>query len=200
MSFNGKKMLLIWDVDDVLNSLMQYYMENGLPVNARQLSCEALTENPPHKLLGISKEEYLSSLDHVRSGSFYDLPPRPEIMAFFDECGHKFDHIILSAVPVRFMEKSSAWVLHYFGDWVQSCLFIPSHRPECNVKSQLFASKAEAVKFFGPRAVLIDDAVKNVEETRSAGGRALYFPAPWNSEKNTGINAFLTSLKGLINE
>ena len=197
MSLNGQKTLLIWDVDDVLNSLMQYYAENGIPVNARKLTYEALTENPPHKLLGISKEEYLSSLDYIRSGSFYNQPPRPEIMAFFDECGHKFDHIILSAVPVRFMEKSSAWVLHYFGEWIQSCLFIPSHRPDRNVKSQLFASKAEAVKFFGSRAVLIDDSVKNVEDTLFSGGRAVYFPAPWNRERNTSIDMFLKSLKEL---
>ena len=98
------------------------------------------------------------------------------------------------------MEKSSAWVLHYFGEWIQSCLFIPSRRSDRSVISQLFSSKAEAVKFFGPGAVLIDDSVKNVEETRNAGGRALYFPAPWNCEKNTGINTFLMSLKGLSDE
>lgn len=200
MSSTPEKTLLIWDIDDVLNTLMQQYVAYGLPENAKKLSYKELTENPPHDLLGISKEDYLFSLDRVRAGGFYNLPPRSEVMAFFDECGHLFDHIVLSAVPLRFMEKSSAWVLHYFGDWIQSCLFIPSHRPDRDVKSQLFASKAEAMKFFGPRAVLIDDSVKNVEETRSAGGRALYFPAPWNSEKDTGINAFLTSLKGLINE
>ena len=197
MSSTLEKTLLIWDIDDVLNTLMQQYVACGLPENAKKLSYDELTENPPHRLLGISKEDYLFSLDRVRAGRFYDLPPRPEVMAFFDECGHLFDHIVLSAVPVRFMEKSSAWVLHYFGEWIQSCLFIPSHRPDRNVKSQLFASKAEAVKFFGSWAVLIDDSVKNVEETLFSGGRAVYFPAPWNRERNTSIDMFLKSLKEL---
>ena len=196
MSSKPEKTLLIWDVDDVLNTLMQQYIACGLPENAKRLSYEELTENPPHKLLGISKEDYLSSLDRVRAGDFYDLLPRPEVAAFFAECGHLFDHMILSAVPLKFMEKSSAWVLHYFGEWIQNCLFIPSVRPDCCVKSQMFSGKAEAVKFFGQRAVLIDDSVKNVEETRSSGGRAVYFPAPWNPEK-ISADVFLKSLRGL---
>ena len=197
MSSTPEKTLLIWDIDDVLNTLMQQYVAYGLPENAKKLSYKELTENPPHDLLGISKEDYLFSLDRVRAGGFYNLPPRSEIMAFFAECGHLFDHIVLSAVPLRFMEKSSAWVLHYFGEWIQNCLFIPSVRPDCCVKSQIFFSKAQAVEFFGQRAVLIDDSVKNVEETLVSGGRAVYFPAPWNREKNTGIDVFLKSLKGL---
>ena len=60
----------------------------------------------------------------------------------------------------------------------------------------MFSGKAEAVKFFGQRAVLIDDSVKNVEETRSSGGRAVYFPAPWNPEK-ISADVFLKSLRGL---
>ncbi|MBR3708800.1 MAG: hypothetical protein IKM17_07310 [Lentisphaeria bacterium] len=198
MSSKPEKTLLIWDVDDVLNTLMQQYAACGFPENSKKLSYGELTENPPHDLLGISKEDYLASLDRVRACGFYDLPPRPEVMAFFAECGHLFDHIVLSAVPLRFMEKSSAWVLHYFGEWIQNCLFIPSPRPDCCVKSQMFSSKAEAVGFFGPRAVLIDDAVKNVEETLSSGGRAVYFPAPWNRERNTDADVFLTSLRGFV--
>lgn len=200
MSSEKAKTLLVWDVDDVLNTLTWHYLENGLPSNARRIPYGDLAENPPHRLLGITKEEYLSSLDRVRAGDFYDLPPRPEITAFFAEYGACFDHVVLSAVPLRFMERSSAWVLHHFGDWIQSCFFIPSLRSDRSVKSQLFSSKSEAVKFFGPRAVLIDDSVKNVEETLSSGSRALYFPAPWNPSEQIGINDFLMSLKGLSNE
>ena len=200
MSSKKTKTLLVWDVDDVLNILTRHYLEYGLPENARRIPYDDLAENPPHRLLGLSKEEYLVSLDRVRAGDFYDLPPRPEVTAFFAAYGSCFDHVVLSAVPLRFMEKSSAWVLHHFGDWIQSCFFIPSQRPDRSVKSQLFSSKSEAVNFFGPRAVLIDDSVKNVEETLSSGGRALYFPAPWNPAKNTGINDFFISLKGLSNE
>ena len=190
MSRSGKT-LLVWDIDDVLNLLMEQFAVS------QHISVGDLTENPPHKILQISKEEYLSKLDSVRMSGFYDLPPRPETMAFFEEHGDEFCHVALSAVPLRFMEDSSAWVLHHFGAWIQSVFFIPSKRQDRRICSQLFSSKADVMLALGPDAVLIDDSPQNVESVREAGGKSLLFPAPWNDRRDLSTEKFFSRLKGL---
>ena len=69
---------IVWDVDDVLNNLMQSWLETAwLPAHpACQITYRLLTENPPHHLLGISKIEYLQSLDDFRLNRFGQLKPR----------------------------------------------------------------------------------------------------------------------------
>jgi hypothetical protein len=73
MSSKPEKTLLIWDIDDVLNTLMQQYAACGLPENAKRLSYDELTENPPHRLLRISKEDYLSK-DLLYNHGYAGLP------------------------------------------------------------------------------------------------------------------------------
>ena len=193
----AEKPLLVWDVDDVLNSLMRIYVERGLPDGARRIPYAGITVNPPHELLEITRDEYLVSLDRVRAAGFYDLPPRSEVSEFFAEYGSRFDHAVLSAVPMRFMPDSAAWVLHHFGRWIQNLFFIPSPRPEQKTASQLFATKAEAMAFLGRRAVLIDDSPANVGAVAKAGGRARLFPAPWNEGAKMSAEYFLKELSAI---
>jgi len=189
-----RRHLLVWDIDDVLNDLMEIWFANFLPVRDVVIRYDELTENPPDALLGITRELYLQSLDNCRAGGFYQRPPRREILEFFKKHGGRFRHIALSAVPIRFAPNSANWVLSHFGCWLQGCLFIPSPRSGDGVCSTLFNSKGDALVQFGENAILIDDSEKNVSDALSRGGKAMLFPAPWNKRRGMSISDFLAEL------
>ncbi len=189
--------LLIWDVDDVLNELMCFWLDGGLPKSVRRLPFSSLTENPPDELLGLSRREYLESLDAYRAGPHYRQAPRKEILAFFQKHGVCFRHIVLSSVPMRFAGRSADWVLSHFGQWIQNCLFVPSPRPDFKMESQFFSSKAEALALLEKEAVLIDDSPLHVDEAGKTGASAFLFPAPWNENRSLSISVFLDRIAQL---
>ena len=189
-----KKTLLLWDIDDVLNRFMRLCF-NRFPAQ-KKLDYENLTENPPHELLGIRKEQYLATLDQCRT-DLYKEGPRPEIRHFFEQHGHEFRHAALSAVPMRYAPDSAQWLLKHFGVWIQTCIFIPSPRPDFQLGSQLFRTKGEAAAAFGPDAVLIDDSPANIADAAKHGCRTLLFPAPWNEKRNRSAADFLNELINL---
>ena len=186
-----EKILLLWDVDDVLNRFMQLCCRR-FPAE-RKLDYADLTVNPPHELLGLGREEYLATLDACRP-ELYQEGPRPEIRLFFERHGNEFRHAALSAVPMRFAPDSAQWVLRHFGAWIQTCVFIPSPRPDFRMRSQLFRSKGEAAAAFGPGAVLIDDSPANVADAEKHGCRTMLFPTPWNKSRDRSVADFLEEL------
>ena len=185
------KTLLVWDIDDVLNRFMFLAFEDLLA--RKKMKYEELSVMPPCEKLGIGKPEYLAALDAARPG-LYREGPRPEVMDFFERHGGDFEHVALSAAPVRFAPDSARWLLRHFGRWIQSCVFIPSPRPGVTVLSQRFRSKGEALAALGSRAVLIDDSPLNAADALEHGGRALLFPAPWNQNRGLPIADFLDGL------
>ena len=186
-----QKTLLVWDIDDVLNQFMLHCLPR-FP-SQRLFRYEELTVNPPYELLGISKEQYLATLDASRA-DLYQLPPRREILDFFEKYGDCFHHASVSAVPLRFASDSAQWLLHHFGKWIQTFCFIPSPRPGMNMRSQQFHTKSDAIKAFNREAVLIDDAPGNVVDACNNGITAILFPAPWNDNRNQTIDDFLNKL------
>ena len=186
-----RKILLLWDIDDVLNRFMELCCSR-FPAE-RKPDYGDLTVNPPHELLGITREEYLATLDACRP-ELYKEGPRPEIRLFFERHGHEFRHAALSAVPMRFAPDSAQWVLRHFGPWIQNCVFIPSPRPDFRIGSQLFRSKGEAASAFGPGAVLIDDSPANIADAGKHGCRTMLFPAPWNENRGRSVGDFLNEL------
>ena len=102
MTNRPEKILLLWDIDDVLNRFMQLCFSR-FPAE-KKLDYGDLTVNPPHELLGITKEQYLATLDSCRP-ELYKERPRPEIRLFFERHGHRFRHAALStAVSPVFSE------------------------------------------------------------------------------------------------
>lgn len=65
---------IAWDVDDVLNNFMydwlnkEWLTENPLS----SVVFKNLTENPPKRILKISKNEYLNSLDKFRFEKYFE--------------------------------------------------------------------------------------------------------------------------------
>ncbi len=185
------KTLLVWDIDDVLNRFM-FHCLRRFPTD-KHLKYEELSVMPPYGLLGISKEQYLATLDSCRP-ELYKEGPKPELLRFFERHGADFHHVALSAAPVRFAPYSAQWLLQYFGLWIQHCIFIPSQRAGVVVRSQRFQSKGEALASLGANAVLIDDSPLNTADAEKYGCRAMLFPAPWNENRNMPVEDFLNEL------
>ncbi len=184
--------LILWDIDDVLNRLTMIWLETSAKKFTVRIPYDELTENPPHELLNISKEDYLESLDDCRSRFLYAEPPKTEIMLFFRTFGHHFRHLALSSVPAAFMGRSSEWVFRYFGSWIQSVCFIPSPRNNDPVFTTLFRSKGEAAAAFG--GILVDDSPANIASANESGSEAILFPAPWNPARRVPVSHILNSL------
>ena len=187
-----KKPLLIWDIDDVLNDLMNLCISTTAQKLKPGIKFEEIRNNPPLPELGCSLDEYRGILDECRNKYLFDQPPRKEVMAFFRDWGEHFRSITLSAAPLSITPRSSEWVLRHFGPWIQGTIFVPSPRKDAPVLSASFSSKAEAVLALD--GILIDDMPANVEKVRAAGGEALYFPAPWNENKDMSIKDFFSEL------
>lgn len=176
---------VVWDVDDVLNDLMKVWFEQfWRPKHpGATLTYEAIKVNPPHQLLGVSKEEYLASLDEFRLSGCYDqLKPLEEIRKWFDAQGAKCRHVALTRVPVAAAHISAAWLMKHFGRWIRSFHFIPSYRQGENPPAY-DENKGAYLNYFGKADLLIDDTMENIEAAKKAGVKTLIFPRPWNKSK-----------------
>ncbi len=184
---------IVWDLDDVLNTLMKDWCEDPDYGQKYQASFEQLTQNPPHEILGITKEQYLSSLDSFRLTKAAKKPPHPEVLSWFQEKGHLFEHRILTARPIHTSAQASDWVFTFFGQWVRGFFFVPSTREddpsfsyEKNKKDML--KKMKHVDYF------IDDTPSNIKQAEELSIKSFTFPAPWNSQK-ASITEILDQIK-----
>lgn len=169
------KTTIAWDVDDVLNPLMRSWLKHDFPT----IPYGDLTENPPHRRLGISEEDYLRRLDAFRLDHLADLPPNQVILRFMQAHGDRFRHLALTAVPRFFAPLSAQWVLRHFGDWIRTFHFIPSSRPGRRLPTY-DGNKAEVLANCPGKVILIDDNPAQVEAVRQAGLEARLMPQPWN--------------------
>ena len=121
---------IIWDIDDVLNNLMEAWFKTEWLKNypKSEIKYSDLKLNPPFSILGIDKEEYLISLDKFRTENFHKLKPNPIIMEWFKEKGFQFRHVALTSVPLSCADISAKWLFNHFGSWFRSFNVIPSPR------------------------------------------------------------------------
>jgi len=178
---------IIWDVDDVLNDLMRTWFERwwipshlGCPITYDQIS-----KNPPHELLGVSKSEYLASLDEFRLSELArEMMPLPEILAWFYQKGDHFRHIALTATSLRTAPVSAAWVMRHFGRWIRSFHLVPSMRQgeKIPVYDQ---SKEEFLRWWGKGDILVDDNPLNIDVAEVLGIQTVLIPRPWNQSRLT---------------
>lgn len=187
-----KKRLLLWDIDDVLNDLERLCIETTAQRLKPGLKFENVKNNPPLPELECSLDQYREILDECRDKYLYEQLPRREVLEFFQKNGDSFRSMTLSSAPMALAPRSAEWVLRHFGSWIQGTVFVPSPRKTFTIGSPLFSSKAEAVTALG--GILIDDMPINVEAVRKAGGEALYFPAPWNENKDLSLREFFDIL------
>ena len=173
---------IVWDVDDVLNNLNEYWFAGWRAKHPDpDINYQSLSKNPPHELLGISFETYLESLDQIRASvsAHENLTPNPLIREWLVTHGRRYRHLALTARPAHAAGAGAAWVLNHFGAWIRTVAFVPprkpAHWPDYDLK------KVEYLEWFDHEAILIDDAETNVMEVKEKGLKATLFPQPWNS-------------------
>lgn len=190
---------IVWDVDDVLNDLQRRWLKLAWrPLHpGSALTYADLTANPPDRVLGVTREEYLDSLDAFRHTPGYaDQPPQPDVLTWFDEHGAVCRHVALSAVPMHAAHLSAAWVLRIFGRWIRSFTFIPSARPGDPAMSGA-RDKGAWLEEFGAADLFIDDSETHVQAARAAGVPAQLFPRPWNRDAARPVADLLAEITTL---
>ena len=173
---------IIWDIDDVLNDLTRQWLEQcWRPIHPEcTLGFEDISENPPHRLLGIAREEYLASLDAFRlSPQAHAMVPEERLMAWFRVSGARFRHIALTARPRKTVSPAIDWVLRHFGQWFQTFSFVPAARPG-EAAGHPDRDKAGFLSWLGKADYLIDDNTENVDAARQLGITAFLATCPWN--------------------
>lgn len=189
---------IAWDIDDVLNDLMNAWFTNRwLPDHPGcGVKYEGLTENPPHGLLGADLNEYLASLDRFRlSGLYPAMEPVPEVMEWFSEHGGMARHAALTAVPLLAAHVSAEWVMRHFGTWLRSFHFVPSGREDVEAP-EYDGNKGDFLKRMNSIDILVDDNENNIRGAEAAGVKGILFPRPWNSSR-LEIKDVLEELTGL---
>lgn len=190
---------IAWDVDDVLNDLMRVWFEGRWLKEhpGCAIRYEDITENPPHKLLGADRTEYLRSLDEFRlSDDYQAMPPLPEIREWFLNHGRHFRHVVLTATPLVAAPASSAWVMRHFGEWIRTFHFIPSKRDGQNIP-EYDESKADFLKWLDKADVFVDDNEENLHSAEKLGMKCVLISRPWNRGV-TSLTEALETISGLL--
>lgn len=190
---------LAWDVDDVLNDLMHAWLECQ---QQRRQICHALqysdlTGNPPHDILGMSKSDYLDSLDAFRTEQYQQLKPVLPVLQWFETHGTKYRHVALTAVPFLAVPESASWVMTHFGQWIRTYHYIPSFRSACDIP-EYDRSKGDFLQWIQQVDCLIDDHEGHVKEAQALGIEAILFPRPWNAAKDDSVDTVLSRLVTLL--
>lgn len=173
---------LVWDVDDVLNDLMRAWFEEGWKQEHGDCGVDYsdLRENPPHLSLGVTREQYLVSIDAFRkTEAGINLTPNPELLRWFGEHGGLFRHVALTARPLETAPDVAAWVMRYFGGWIRCFGIVPTRAPRSFPTYD--GGKGDYLRWLGKGDVLIDDSAENLRQAEAAGLKAIAWPQPWNT-------------------
>ena len=189
---------IAWDVDDVLNNLLTDWLAAWCAVrgDSARVAYADLTENPPDRLLGISREEYLASLDAFRNSDVArHLQPVPEVLDWFERKGDRYRHLALTARPLETVPAAAEWVMRHFGTWIRTFHYVPADRPG-RALPRYDVTKAEFLGWLGKADVLVDDTPANLESCPALGIAAVLVPRPWNG----GVGDITTALELLDRE
>jgi FMN phosphatase YigB (HAD superfamily) len=173
---------IVWDIDDVLNSLMRdWFTHLWLPQRpACGLSYEDLRENPPHRVLHIECEEYLASLDAFRgSPEARAMQPNPDLLEWFRAHGREYRHVALTARPLESAPHAAEWLFRHFGAWFR-CFGVVPTRPDL-AAPRYDRNKADFLRWLDAADYLVDDSPVNIEQARALGLRTFLYPQPWNA-------------------
>lgn len=170
---------IAWDVDDVLNNLMDVWLDYYNSIFQTDYSFGQLVENPPNKILNISSKEYTKLLDEFRLSNFAkDLSPNLEIKHWMLQNIGKYRHIALTSTSAHTSFNSASWVFKNFYECIYSYNLVPAKRdyaidlPYLSKKD--FLSENNHVK------ILVDDNIKNIEDACSVGVKGFLLKKPWN--------------------
>ena len=173
---------IVWDVDDVLNDLMyQWFTHCWRPQTPScRLPYAELSGNPPDEALGITRAEYLNSLDAFRkTDRALNMQPNADVLAWLEEQGARFRHIALTARPLESAPDVTHWVMRHFGAWIRCVGVVPTRTPE-NVPIY-DRTKGDYLKWLHCGDIMVDDSMENVAQAQALGIKTLLYPQPWNN-------------------
>jgi hypothetical protein len=177
---------IVWDVDDVLNDLMFQWLTQSWLLqhpNCRVRYVE-LKENPPDKVLGITREAYLDSLDAFRKTErAMNMQANGEVLAWLRVHGARFRHVALTARPLETAPDVAHWVMNNFGAWIR-CFGVVPTRADMNVPTY-DRSKGQYLSWLGCGDILVDDSIENIFQAKELGMKTLLYPQPWNESSLT---------------
>lgn len=185
MSPKESRLLIAWDIDDVLNSLtLNWASWHGLDLNSVQ---------PPSGdsatwvcSFGMEHSDYLASLDVYRTESYRSLEPNQLVLDLLQNWSCPQDtHIALTATPLGAQPIVAEWTMRHFGRWLRAVWFCPSQR-STDPPDFPTISKGDVLSRFDGRALLIDDCVTNLKSVTPPNQTVLY-PRPWNSSQSDGL-------------
>lgn len=188
---------IVWDVDDVLNSLIREWFEGfWLPEHGEcSLTYNEIVENPPHQVLNISREDYLKSIDEFRASAGATLQLSPAVLEWFEAHGDKARHAVLTAVPLRAAGIWADWVMRHLGRWVRTFNFVPSPRDQ-ELLPAYDQTKGEFLEWWRAADIVVDDNVATIDAARALGLGTVLVPQPWNHAPGS-IDDALTALTRL---
>lgn len=188
---------IVWDVDDVLNESMRIWFEEiWKPSHLdSQFSYSDITENPPDRVLGISRAEYLSSLDVFRlSEQARNMRPNPAILEWLRSSGADYRHMALTARPLDSASVAAEWLFRHFGTHIRAFGVAPARLA---VGAPAYdRNKADFLRWLGSADVLVDDIEENLQAASELGIRGVLYPQPWNRSSQS-VSEVLESLAEL---
>lgn len=188
---------IIWDLDDTLNELMRAWLgwhDLQTATAGGRVAFWALSENPPHRVLGLSLEAYLASLDAFRvSPAARALRPPSAVRTWFASHGHAFEHHVISARPVGTVPAAAAWVFTHFGLWIRHFHVAPARRvhqrlPDAGRK------KSEIIASLGGADFYVDDNAEELRRAQAVVRTCLLVSQPWNTGGKT-LTEILAALR-----
>lgn len=176
---------IAWDIDDVLNNLMYEWL-NWYKQSHTECIVEYkdLKENPPHNILGCTKEEYIKSLTEFRLLKYESLTPNPEVVSWFKKYGDKAYHIVVTSTRYSTEYVSSSWLFKHFYTWIRGFFVAPSYdeNSKCIVYDQ---NKYQFLRRTRLADIIIDDNQEVIDQCRLLGIEAFLVKKPWNTSKST---------------
>ena len=173
---------IVWDVDDVLNDLMNaWFTLIWKPTHPEsRLRYQDIADNPPYESLGIGRAEYLESLDAFRlSDQSRFMEPNAAILRWLRSYGDGYRHVALTARPLDTAPAAAEWVFRHFGKYFRCFGVVPS-RPGSD--SPVYdRHKGDFLEWLGRADVFVDDSAENVAAAQKAGIRTILYPQPWNN-------------------
>jgi hypothetical protein len=172
--------IIVWDVDDVLNRLMFFWLGYWNEINNTDVSYSDVFQNPPHSILGISREDYFDSLDGFRnSESGKNVLENDIVKNWFENHGNRFSHVACTARPIETMPNQSRWVYHNYGNWIHTVHAASSRRYDNQNDHTI--TKVEFITWIKRPVLFIDDSEENIRSVSGTGVDTMLYPQPWNN-------------------
>lgn len=178
------------DMDGVLTAFIESAIELVTSVNADVVMRgwpEGEYDLPA--VLGMTPTEFWNRIGEAGEDFWASLKPYPWAMELYNAMADVGERIILTS-PSRDPRCASGKML-----WLQQ--FFRSGKL---FRDYIFATSERKYLLAGPKRILLDDSMKNVQQWMRVGGRAVLVPQPWNDAKPVAPDKMVEYLRERVDE